>query len=258
METETISKNVASPKSRMSRRNLKIMKRVSLLLFLFSLLTANVHSQDAAYQDVVYLKNGSVIHGMITEQVPNISLKIVTNSGDIFVFKMEDVEKITKEKKVVVQSQQQQNVQQQRQPIVQQNSPVYKYTFGNEIMPHGSQKSPFVAGFLSLLIPGVGQFYNGDIGGGFFFMGCNVICNSIWMTAEDESVLVVGVIGGLTVGICSIINASTIAKRVNLARGYNLANNMYLKVEPTLLQTNCFAQQNFSNITCGMSLKLSF
>ena len=49
------------------------------------------------YQDVVYLKNGSIIRGMIIEQIPNVSLKIQTKDSNVFVFKMEEIEKITKE-----------------------------------------------------------------------------------------------------------------------------------------------------------------
>ncbi len=52
---------------------------------------------QANYQDVVYLKNGSVIHGIIIEQVPNTSIKIETFDKNIFVFKMDEIEKITKE-----------------------------------------------------------------------------------------------------------------------------------------------------------------
>lgn len=48
-------------------------------------------------QEVVYLKNGSVIRGVIVEQIPNKSLKIKTNDGNIFVFEIDQVEKITKE-----------------------------------------------------------------------------------------------------------------------------------------------------------------
>jgi hypothetical protein len=45
---------------------------------------------------VVYLKSGSVIHGMIVEQVPNTSVKI--KSGvNLFVYKMDEIEKMTKE-----------------------------------------------------------------------------------------------------------------------------------------------------------------
>lgn len=49
------------------------------------------------YVDVLYLKNGSVIRGMIFEQIPNVSIKIQTKDGSIFVYKMEEVEKMTKE-----------------------------------------------------------------------------------------------------------------------------------------------------------------
>lgn len=49
------------------------------------------------YQDVVSLKNGSVIKGVIIEQVPNQSIKIQTADGSIFVYQMAEVEKISKE-----------------------------------------------------------------------------------------------------------------------------------------------------------------
>lgn len=58
----------------------------------------NDSSKDKGeYQDVVYLKNGSVIRGLIIEQIPNQSLKIQTKDGSVFFYKMDDVEKITKE-----------------------------------------------------------------------------------------------------------------------------------------------------------------
>ena len=49
------------------------------------------------YIDVVYLKNGGVIRGMIIEQTPNVQIKIQTKDGSIFVYKMEEIEKMTKE-----------------------------------------------------------------------------------------------------------------------------------------------------------------
>lgn len=51
------------------------------------------------YVDVVYLKNGSIIRGLIMEQIPNETLKIQTADGSLFVYKMEEVVKITKEEK---------------------------------------------------------------------------------------------------------------------------------------------------------------
>jgi hypothetical protein len=67
-----------------------------LLLLLFALIaTASLAQGD--YQDVVYLKNGSVIRGIIIEQIPNKSIKIETYDSNIFVYKMDEIEKMTKE-----------------------------------------------------------------------------------------------------------------------------------------------------------------
>ncbi len=55
--------------------------------------------EQPQWQDVVYLKNGSVIKGMIIEQVPNESIKIQTADGSVFVYEMAQVTKIAKEQK---------------------------------------------------------------------------------------------------------------------------------------------------------------
>lgn len=72
------------------------MKKVSLLLLLLLLISAYAGAQNQ-YQEVVYLKDGSTVRGMIIEQVPNVSLKIKTPDGSIFAYPMTEVEKITKE-----------------------------------------------------------------------------------------------------------------------------------------------------------------
>ena len=53
------------------------MKNLFLLITAL-LLTFAVYSQNVQYEDVVYLKNGSIIRGMIVEQIPNQTLKIKT------------------------------------------------------------------------------------------------------------------------------------------------------------------------------------
>ena len=55
-----------------------------------------------AATETIYLKNGSVIKGEVIEQVPGKSLKIKTRDGSIFVYQMDEVEKITKENKSTV------------------------------------------------------------------------------------------------------------------------------------------------------------
>lgn len=71
------------------------MKRLLLVISLICGFTLSSFAQDL--QEVVYLKNGSVIRGSVIEQVPNKSVKIQTADGNIFVYEMSDVMKITKE-----------------------------------------------------------------------------------------------------------------------------------------------------------------
>jgi hypothetical protein len=78
--------------------NIETMKKLNqhLLLLLFVLI-CNLSFGQNNMEDVVYLKNGSVIRGIIIEQIPNQSIKIQTKDRNVFVFKYDDIEKITKE-----------------------------------------------------------------------------------------------------------------------------------------------------------------
>ena len=67
------------------------------LLFLCALLIFSISIYAQSYREVVYLKNGSIIKGVLIEQVPNVSLKIKTSDGNTFAYQMDEVEKITKE-----------------------------------------------------------------------------------------------------------------------------------------------------------------
>lgn len=71
--------------------------RLKVALFsIAALLCASAAAQGPAGQDVVYLKNGSVIHGDVVEVTPK-SVKFVNGFGDRMVFEMPDVERIVKE-----------------------------------------------------------------------------------------------------------------------------------------------------------------
>ncbi|MCF8374417.1 MAG: hypothetical protein K9H64_22540 [Bacteroidales bacterium] len=73
------------------------MKKIAILLLLMFAI-ASIQAQN--YQDVLYLKNGSIIHGTILEQIPGKTIKIETTDNNIFVFQMDEVEKIAKERTV--------------------------------------------------------------------------------------------------------------------------------------------------------------
>lgn len=71
-------------------------------LFVLSVLSfigifSNINAQIQNLEEVVYLKNGSIIRGIIIEQVPNESLKIQTKDGSVFFYQIDEIEKITKE-----------------------------------------------------------------------------------------------------------------------------------------------------------------
>ncbi|MDL2323166.1 hypothetical protein LJC52_04175 [Bacteroidales bacterium OttesenSCG-928-A17] len=72
------------------------MKKIIVLSCMLVFFTFSAFTQGNM-QDVIYLKNGGVIRGIIIEQVPNKSFKIQTADESIFVFSIDEVDKIAKE-----------------------------------------------------------------------------------------------------------------------------------------------------------------
>ena len=70
------------------------MKRLFICLFV---LLIGAAANFAMAQDVVYLKNGSVIKGSVVEIKPSESLKIKTADGSLFVYKMSEVDRIERD-----------------------------------------------------------------------------------------------------------------------------------------------------------------
>ncbi len=106
-----------------------MLKRILCVILMISCFAPSLFAEQLM-QDVVYLKDGSIIRGQIIEQIPDVSIKIETVIGNIFAYKMEEVEKIV------------------REPFK-----------GLEIE---AEKSPAVAFVLSFILPGLGQYYNGE------------------------------------------------------------------------------------------------
>ena len=65
-------------------------KNILILIVLSTTLFSAVN-----YEEIVYLKDGSEIHGVIIEQVPNQYIKIKSGKN-IFVYQIDEIEKITK------------------------------------------------------------------------------------------------------------------------------------------------------------------
>ena len=110
-----------------------IMYKTLFFLVLILLCSTLTLIAEQAMQDVVYLKDGSIIRGKIIEKIPDVSLKIQTRDCSVFFYNMDKVLKITKEP-----------------IIVKDQSKVIK------------KKSPSLAFMLSFIFPGIGQYYNGD------------------------------------------------------------------------------------------------
>lgn len=74
---------------------MKITKGLILALLMVACSTFSAKAQKVI--ETVYLKNGSIISGIIIEEVPGQSLKIRTNDGNIFVCELSGVSKITRD-----------------------------------------------------------------------------------------------------------------------------------------------------------------
>ncbi len=99
-------------------------------------------------EDVVYLKDGSILRGTIVETVPDESILIRTRDGNQFRISWDRIERMTKEPVVAAP------------PTAQ---PVVRVVEG--------RKSPGLAFFLSFLITGLGQGYNGQWAKGLLMFG---------------------------------------------------------------------------------------
>lgn len=76
--------------------NSQKMNVLKTCLFVFMLLAA-ISSKAQNYVDIIYTKSGSIVKGVIIETIPNVSYKIKTADGNIFVFKIEEIDKIEKQ-----------------------------------------------------------------------------------------------------------------------------------------------------------------
>ena len=106
--------------------------------------------------DVIYLKNGSIIRGLILEHVPDTHIKIQTREGNLLVYEIGQIDRIMKE----------------------------------STSKRMESKNPGVALGLSLgsgiIVDGAGQFYNGDIGKGTGFVAWSLLSRLLILAATEE------------------------------------------------------------------------
>lgn len=147
-------------------------------------------------EDVVYLKDGSIIRGTIVEQRPGESILIRTRDGNQFRYTMDQVDRITKE------------------PVAGSR--------GGSAGVQG-KKSPGLAFLFSFLITGGGQVYNGQYAKGGIMFAAAVAGWSMYFATEydcwewDESCGVTYAGIGLVLGaaLWSWIDAPMSASAIN-------------------------------------------
>ena len=77
--------------------NFKLSSWLCFIVVVGLLGSVNLFSQQNM-RDVIHLKNGSIIRGIVVEHIPNVTYRIETSDGNILVYSADEVERITKER----------------------------------------------------------------------------------------------------------------------------------------------------------------
>lgn len=233
-----------------SKNHLPPMKRFLLLTFaLLGLLTIS-SAQVARTQhltDVIYTTGGRILQGTIVEQIPGVSYTILTLEGNTYTIDALNIERITKEAVVGA-------VANNQLP-----HPLLNYKIdqnGNAIFP----LDPLGAFVRSLIVPGLGQIYNGQgLKGALLFTGSLTGALGVLWFADAFGSDAVGWTGVTLFAGCylySLIDAPAVASRWNRQHGFRFNGDQYLNITPVI---SVIADQNTpSDTALGMSLSLTF
>ena len=182
----------------MNSRTTPWLRRIAPLAFLLA--SGPVH---VLAQDEVHLDDGSVIKGSILEMIPGETIKVEMADGSVFVYDMDEVSRVAKERISEIRP---------SQPPPLPPRPALSL----------SRKSPWAAFGLSFLIPGAGQFYNGQSGKGLAFLGWWLGGAWLYGPAWDgkyrwsESTRVeTGAVFMLMSSLISMVDAPVSANRIN-------------------------------------------
>ena len=243
------------------------MKR-SILTLVFLLCAVAVFGQTK--QEVVRLKNGSVVKGTVVGEVTD-SVAVRTADGSVFIFATDDIVERTKEAAAPANhSLYRPNLVQQPTPLQADDAVRYVY-----IQP---EKSPALAGILSYLFPGAGQFYYGNNHQGWTDLTEHVACLVLMnggkqlysYTYESNSELaiyglgmfVVGGVWGIVNQVCSIVDAVKGTKAYNRENGYamyDVGGGISVGARPQLTYEHPeYALHMPNSLNAGMSFRIAF
>lgn len=227
------------------------MKRLFILLVVLfgaiSVASAQYHAPQQNLVDVIYTTNGLSLRGTIVEQIPGVEYTIVTTDGRTLTIDALSVSRITKENASGYLG----------NTYHYNNHGPYKIDAdGNPIYPLS------VAGAFtrSLIVPGLGQMYNGEgLKGGLLFSGCllglvgaTVGANALYWIEEEVVISSVALIAGCY--LYSLIDAPMTASRWNKRHGF-VGGGYCLNIAPTVGTVRSLSG---SEAAVGMSLSLNF
>ena len=188
-----------------------MLRLILVLCLMLFVATSQVFAQHPK-QDVVHLKNGSVIRGTITELIPGrLQIKIKTQDGNLFVYRMSELAKVSLG----------------RQPGISYQ-----------------KRDPWIAFALSFILPGGGQIYNKHYGKAGVLFTATIIGAALVMRevgddliggsnedyqaiyddlvdfGPDDGVLALGGVLGVGGYLYSLIDAPQSAQKIN-RQGYS-------------------------------------
>jgi hypothetical protein len=150
--------------------------------FLFIVLLIATHSIVFS-QDIIHTKSGSSFTGRITEEIPNVQIIIQDISGNRHAIAWDDIERIER---------------------------------GQWL----GEKNPVASWALSFfLLPGIGQFYNGDNGQGVANLALHIMSLSVFLSTDDRPAIAGGVVC-VSNWIWSFVDAPMRSNEINRDRGY--------------------------------------
>lgn len=155
-------------------RGKKFMKKLTLVLFILAM-ASSLAAQE--YIDVVYLKNGGRIRGIIIENIPNEKVKIQTSDGSIFVYKYEEIEKFTREES-----------QKTVKPEKSEKSEKKGDMQSNKILYEELEKSQALGCLITAFVPGGQHFYAKEYLTGAVYVGLFIGAYIPLITYSDKFV----------------------------------------------------------------------
>ena len=169
------------------------MLRFLVILITVLVVVPTLAQAQQRLEDVVYLKNGSIIRGIIVEQIPFKSIKISTLGGSELIYTMDEIVRITKEL-----------------PIKPKFPTMSEYSF----VRMQREKNPGLALGLSFLIVGAGQAYAEEYENAIGHVVIALSCIAA-ISIYDRDIQDVAIMVGLGNWIWSMVDAPNAVARFN-------------------------------------------